>query len=354
MQRINKMTDDYIEKKCLDSCCTLKICKYQSIKDPFEKIHRYKRKAGAFIYDPNTDKVLLIQSRGHLWGPPKGTMNYSETDMECAIREVKEETGLDISCNNFTSEEIVIRNRATYWYIQLPECEVIVQNHIPGNDANGICWIKLACLEKLIDKGIMMINQHCRIVFKRFLDKSFPSSTPVCNNFSIIATVLGPNMGIGIGDKLPWEKPDTIESNHFRDITKGGGRNAIIMGRTTWESVTERYMPLEDRLNIVISKNPDRLCLPPYILSFPKLSQAINVLSQIPTINNIFVIGGEQLYKEAICHPNCEKLYIIHMDNLDIKCDKFFPEIFSDIWKIEDKECQNTPLNLIEYTKKFN
>jgi ADP-ribose pyrophosphatase YjhB (NUDIX family) len=162
--------------KCPKGCCTIKIKPYTTAKDPLEKFRRRRRKAGVFIYDPETDKVLLVQSRGHLWGPPKGTLNYAETERLCAVREVKEETGIKISDDDFT-RAIKIRNRAIYFYMEKPECYVEVQNHIRDNDANGVGWIKPDCLVKCIENGNISLSQHCRLVFKRFMDRGFPHST---------------------------------------------------------------------------------------------------------------------------------------------------------------------------------
>lgn len=160
---------------CPNGCCIIKIKPYITSKDLFEKVRRRRKKAGVFIYDPKTNKILLVQSRGNLWGPPKGTIKYDETETECAIRETKEETGLIISSNNFTNAAR-IRNRAIYFYMEMDNCDVTVQDHIPGNDANGICWIKPDCLEKCIKNGNISLSQHCRIVFIRFQDKIFSHS----------------------------------------------------------------------------------------------------------------------------------------------------------------------------------
>jgi len=162
---------------CPNGCCKIKIKKYTKQKNPFDKIRRKRRKSGAFIYDPKTDKVLLIQSRGHLWGPPKGTLNYGETERNCAIREVKEETGLVISVDDF-KRATKIRNRAMYFYVEKTECDVTVQTSIEDNDANGIGWIKIDCLEECIEHGNISLTHHCRVVFKRFMDgRTFPHST---------------------------------------------------------------------------------------------------------------------------------------------------------------------------------
>lgn len=160
---------------CPNGCCDIKIKPYIEPKDPFERVIRSKNKAGVFIYDPKTDKVLLVQSRGNFWGPPKGTLQYDESERQCAIREVKEETGLNISDYDFT-KAIRIRNRAIYFYLEMDKCEVTVQDHIAGNDANGIGWIKPDCLKKCIENGNISLSQHCRIVFSKFQENFFPQS----------------------------------------------------------------------------------------------------------------------------------------------------------------------------------
>lgn len=159
---------------CPDKCCTIKIKPYVHAKDPFERVRRRRRKAGVFIYDPQSDKVLLIQSRGNLWGLPKGTINYGETERQCAIREVKEETGLTISDDSFT-KAAKIYNCAIYFYMEMKECEVSIQDHIYENDANGIGWIKMSCLQKCVENGNISLSKHSRIVFRKFHKKHFPN-----------------------------------------------------------------------------------------------------------------------------------------------------------------------------------
>ena len=71
--------------KCSKKCCQIKIYPYDIKPELMKKTKKKKRKAGVFVYDPKTDKVLLVQSRGNLWGPPKGTIKYGETERECGI-----------------------------------------------------------------------------------------------------------------------------------------------------------------------------------------------------------------------------------------------------------------------------
>jgi len=151
---------------CKRGCCKLKITPY--IYHDRSTRAKTRCKAGVFIHDKVKNKVLIVQSRGNLWGLPKGTLEYGETAIQCAIREVKEETGLLISEDKFTNC-VKIKNRAFYFYMQKPECEVTVQTQIVNNDVNSLGWIKPECLRDYVRKGYIAPNKHCRIVFKHFL-----------------------------------------------------------------------------------------------------------------------------------------------------------------------------------------
>ena len=157
---------------CRDGCCPVKIKTYRPTPRYF---NRNYRKAGVFIYDPQKDRVLLVQSRGHLWGPPKGTLNIGEQERHCAVREVKEETGLDISSDDFT-KAVKIRNRAIYYYLEMDTCDIEVQEGMEDNDANGITWIKMDCLENAINDGNIVLNHYAKIAFHKLMDRKFPKS----------------------------------------------------------------------------------------------------------------------------------------------------------------------------------
>ena len=156
--------------KCYKGCCTIKVQPYYEQKINYFN-NKPKKKAGMFIYDPNTQKILLVQSKGNLWGPPKGTVNEKELIKECAIREVKEETGLDISIKQL-SNEMNFKNKAFYYYLEMKECEVFIQNH-NNNDANGIAWINIDCLSEFIIKGNISLTRHCKWLINKILSKNF-------------------------------------------------------------------------------------------------------------------------------------------------------------------------------------
>lgn len=158
---------------CKNNCCLFKIVPYKS--KPSLARRQYK-KAGVFIHDNSEERVLLVQSRGRLWGLPKGTVKVGETERECAVREVREETGLSLNFDDFT-KAVKIRNRSLYFYTEMKQCDLNVQTDDAENDANGICWLKISCLCKCIYDGTIKVNQDCRIVFRRLLGKELPYSS---------------------------------------------------------------------------------------------------------------------------------------------------------------------------------
>jgi dihydrofolate reductase len=121
--------------------------------------------------------------------------------------------------------------------------------------------------------------------------------------------------------------------NHLRDCSKLPAindlrPNAVIMGRKTWDSLPEKFRPLPNRLNVIVthrrpleeSKN---------VLYVTNFDEALERL--IPgEIANIFVIGGRQLYNEALAHLDCDKIYLTKIKST-FTCDTHFPR-FSDIF----------------------
>jgi len=152
-------------------------------------------------------------------------------------------------------------------------------------------------------------------------------------NFSIIAAI-DENMGIGKDGRLPWYLPEDLK--YFSKVTKQtdqpGQQNAVIMGRHTWEAIPAKFRPLAGRFNVVLSSNPD-LELPDGVLLFGSLDEALTAISTSKKIDQIFVIGGGQLYAEAILHDHLERLYLTRIEG-DYECDTFFPEEIPDDFDI--------------------
>ena len=165
------------------------------------------------------------------------------------------------------------------------------------------------------------------------------------NDFHIsIICAIDNNNGIGLNGNLLYRSKKDM--NFFKMITTNciqNKSNAVIMGSNTWFSIPDRFKPLSDRLNIIISnKNKNfienKWHLNENVLVFGSLDESIEYLKTEILIDKIFVIGGAKLYTEAMNNNYCKYLYITKFD--------YFTEndtILSDI--------DNEKYRLIEYTE---
>lgn len=161
---------------CTSKCCIIKNC--DLLFKPFEKKkfnQKRRKKAGVFIFDPEQSRVLLVRSRGDLFGAPKGSIEENENIIDCALRELKEETGLILNQNQLL-KEIKIKNRSFYFYSEIKTKDDVFPEIKEDNDVNGITWIKIDCLEDMIKNGLITLNQDCKFLFKKFLNISFMKS----------------------------------------------------------------------------------------------------------------------------------------------------------------------------------
>ncbi|MCL4135426.1 UNVERIFIED_CONTAM: hypothetical protein GTU68_010857 [Idotea baltica] len=132
----------------------------------------------------------------------------------------------------------------------------------------------------------------------------------------IIIAAIGKNRELGKDNELIWHLPNDLK--RFKKVTSG---NDVIMGRKTFESLGKA---LPNRNNIIITRNPD------YKAENCIVVNSIEDAIKSGTSSNLFIIGGAQIYKQAI--KIADQLDITFVDaNLD--ADAYFPEIDSDRWK---------------------
>lgn len=141
--------------------------------------------------------------------------------------------------------------------------------------------------------------------------------------FSIIVAIDSAG-GIAKGDEIPWGSKE--DARFFRDTTIGKKKNVVIMGRTTYESIPEESRPLSGRKCVVISRTWKQDAHPD-ISVYASLTDALSGVGNfINSYDEIFVAGGEQLYKEAVKDFGylCNKIYVTKFKS-DYSCDLFFP-----------------------------
>lgn len=146
--------------------------------------------------------------------------------------------------------------------------------------------------------------------------------------FSIIVAIDEEN-GIGRQGQLSWRIPGELK--HFRDITVGGGKNAVIMGEVTWLSLPEKFRPLPQRDNIVLSQTKTAYVGAKSAGSFDE------AFILAAGADQVFIIGGASVYKQAIVLPNCQALFITRVKG-GHNCDVFFPPIPTDFTQISKGE----------------
>ncbi|XP_060928211.1 dihydrofolate reductase [Limanda limanda] len=147
-----------------------------------------------------------------------------------------------------------------------------------------------------------------------------------------------PDLGIGNRGNLPWHPVRlSNEFKHFRILTatpsEKGKQNVVIMGRKTWFSIPEKNRPLNNRINIVLS----RQCKVPPAGAHHLSADFSSALRLVDTelsdqADQVWVIGGSSLYKEMMEIPGTRRLFVTRILK-QFDCDTFLPEISPDKYR---------------------
>lgn len=160
------------------------------------------------------------------------------------------------------------------------------------------------------------------------------------NMLSIIACISKDNRAIGYQNRLLYHLPSDMV--RFRELTTG---HTIVMGRKTFESLPNGALP--HRRNIVVSKSLKEI---DGAEVYPSLEEALRAAqgdtlpapkenTGIASPEEIFIIGGESIYRQAL--PAARKLYLTLVDKKPEQADTFFPAINNSAWEVTEKEMRN-------------
>lgn len=137
---------------------------------------------------------------------------------------------------------------------------------------------------------------------------------------------------------------------YFRHITSHTSvptlRNAVVMGRKTWDSIPPQFRPLSQRLNIVLSSrsveefglqgcevlsygDSSRCRDETKVIVCSSFEQMVTLclgLKYQKMIENVFVIGGAELFAKAMFSPFCKSIYYTHIQD-EFPCDTYIPQV---------------------------
>ena len=135
------------------------------------------------------------------------------------------------------------------------------------------------------------------------------------------------NNGIGYCNTLPWNIKEDLR--HFSKLTKGNGKNAIIMGKNTWKSIGEKPLPKRDHF-ILSTMITDDITTRSISGNSTFICRNIDELEDKCRENNyenVWVIGGESIYKQFL-ERKCVDCIVTYIDE-DFDCDTYFPFLFA-------------------------
>ena len=141
------------------------------------------------------------------------------------------------------------------------------------------------------------------------------------NRLSMIAA-LSRNFAIGLDNRLLWHISEDLVN--FKTLTMG---KPMIMGRKTFDSIGR---PLPGRANIVVSRDTQWQAEGVQVArSVNAAINAAHLACEDSGQDEIMVIGGEQIYRQAL--PSATRLYLTEVD-VEMAADTFFPDFVRVDW----------------------
>ncbi len=138
---------------------------------------------------------------------------------------------------------------------------------------------------------------------------------------SLIAA-LTRNRVIGIKNDLPWRLPDDMK--YFFQTTKG---HTVIMGRKNYDSLPEKFRPLPNRMNTVVTRQEDFKA--PGCTIVNSLAKGIE-LAKEANEEEVFNIGGAELFELGM--PHTQRMYLTEIQT-ELPGDTYFPEVTKSDWR---------------------
>mmetsp|Transcript_64781 Transcript_64781/g.186332 ORF Transcript_64781/g.186332 Transcript_64781/m.186332 type:complete len:490 (+) Transcript_64781:89-1558(+) len=172
--------------------------------------------------------------------------------------------------------------------------------------------------------------------------------------FSVIAAATCRG-GIGKDGAVPWQLPeDVARIEKLTAAVPEGRRNALVMGRRTWESIPTKLKSSEC-IHIVVTKaGQHESTYPAEVLVASSVAAAMEKLAARSDVGEIFVIGGAAAFKEAVDLPGCARIFLTRVGK-DVECDAFFPAFDESKFRIahvsETRSKDGLPYDFVVYER---
>jgi len=147
----------------------------------------------------------------------------------------------------------------------------------------------------------------------------------------IIIAAVSKDGFIGKNMAIPWRLKSDMA--HFKEATDG---HVVIMGRKTWESLPEKFRPLPNRRNIVITRKPEFKTEGAEVASSLEDALKFAEKDEFEKDKNVYIIGGGEIYKAAL--PYAEKIALTRVKTEIGEGDARFPELDNQKWNLISKK----------------
>ncbi|ROS28148.1 dihydrofolate reductase [Cellulomonas sp. PhB150] len=124
---------------------------------------------------------------------------------------------------------------------------------------------------------------------------------------------------IGSGGGIPWHLPE--DQARFRALTFG---HPVVMGRSTWESLPERFRPLPGRRNVVLSRTVGLEVAGAEVVA--SLADALALLGD----DEVWVMGGGEVYAQALPLATRVEVTVV---GVAVEGDTWAPDLPGDEWR---------------------
>jgi len=148
------------------------------------------------------------------------------------------------------------------------------------------------------------------------------------------------NHVIGKDNSLIWHLPEDMK--FFKKTTLG---HFVIMGRKNFESIPQKYRPLPDRTNVIITRQTSYESEGCMIVN--SIGEALNKAKEAQD-TEAFIIGGGEIYRLALENNLVDRIYLTRVHE-KFDGDTFFPKLKDD-WKLMSSEKHHDEKHIYSYS----